>query len=444
VIPAAWDGSLAFPRLVGYLDARAAGWRAALRLRSGAPPDEDARVARPFPTRLFLFAFLGWAFDFYDLVLLGFLREPVGHAFHLSAASEAWMLGVALGTSGVGGIVAGALADRVGKRDVLAATVLLYSLGSLVAGLAPVFPVFLLGRALVGLGVGGEWAIGHSMLAEAVEPSFRGRASSFLQAGEPAGVALAAIAGFVLMPLVGWRWVMVGSSATALLAFAMRSSLHLPNTRAEKPPPLAAALAGGVGRRMLLAWVLGVLKLGTYWTCYTWLPSFLLREMHQGTGKSLVWVMTAQSGQLVGMLTFGQVADRFGRRIAYSIYSIITAAALALLAFDWQALDARPWTFWMVMAVLGFGSGCTAGFGALLAELFPTEVRGFAMGTTYNLARAVQLGAPLLVGWAAARHGLEGGLSVPMVLALATSAWVWVLPETRGIELTSLRAKLPA
>jgi MFS family permease len=427
--------------------------RNASRLRSPRCANEDAPVARlvscsrgprsawhaPFPTRLFAFAFLGWAFDFYDLVLLGFLKEPVGRTFNLSEASEAWMLGVALGSSGVGGIVAGSLADRIGKRDVLAATVLLYSLGSLVAGAAPVFPVFLLGRALVGLGVGGEWAIGHGMLAEAVEPAVRGRASALLQAGEPAGVALAAFAGYLIVPLVGWRWVMIGSSATAVLAFAMRTSLHLPNARGERPPPLSELLAADVGRRMVVAWILGVLKLGTYWTCYTWLPSFLLHEMHQSIGKSLTWVITAQTGQLAGMLTFGQVADRFGRRIAYCVYSLLTAVALAALAFRWEALSRNPAAFWAVMALLGVGSGCTAGFGALLAELFPTEVRSIAMGTTYNLARAVQLGAPVLVAWAVSVRGLRGGLSVPLALAIATAAWVWVLPETRGIELRSLR-----
>lgn len=396
------------------------------------------RVARPFPTRLFLFAFLGWAFDFYDLVLLGFVKEPVGQTFHLTHANEAWMLGVALGTSGLGGILGGMLADRVGKRDVLAGTVLLYSLGSLVAGLSPTFPVFLLGRALVGLGVGGEWAIGHGMLAEAVEPSYRGRASAFLQSGEPAGVALAAVAGYLLVPLVGWRWVMIGSSATALLAFAMRSSIHLPNTPAERHPGIRELMAAGIGGRMVRAWILGVLKLGTYWTCYTWLPSFLLHQMNQGVGRSLTWVITAQAGQLTGMLTFGHVSDRFGRRPAYAAYSLITAAAIAPLAFAWQTLSANPLWFWADMALLGFGSGCTAGFGALLAELFPNEVRGAAMGTTYNLARAVQLGAPLLVAWAVARHGLAGGLSVPLLLAVGTALWVWMLPETRGVELRSL------
>ena len=163
--------------------------------------------------------------------------------------------------------------------------------------------------------------------------------------------------------------------------------------------------------------------------------------MHQGVGKSLTWMVTAQSGQLAGMLTFGQVADRFGRRIAYSVYSLVTAAALAALAFRWEEISPYPALFWAVMALLGFGSGCTAGFGALLAELFPDEVRAFAMGTTYNLARAVQLGAPLLVAWAVGLNGLSGGLTIPLTLAVATAAWVWVLPETRGIRLASFRER---
>jgi MFS family permease len=395
---------------------------------------------RPFPLRLYLFAFFGWTFDFYDLVLLGFVKEPVGHDLHLSTSAESWMLGIALGTSGLGGIVAGALADRFGKRSVLSATVLLYSIGSLISGLAPNFAVFALGRSIVGLGVGGEWAIGHGMLAEAVEPSKRGRASSWLQSGEPLGVALAAFAGYLLVPHFGWRVVMVGSSATALLAFAMRSSLHLPNEPVSHRAGWDELVRAGVLGRMALAWVLGCFKLGTYWTCYTWLPSFLAREMHQSVGRSLTWMVTAQGGQLLGMLTFGAVSDRFGRRPAFCIYSVLTAAALAPLAFAWSTLSEEPVLFWATMFSLGVGSGCTAGFGALLAELYPTEVRGLAMGTTYNLARTVQLGGPVLVGQMVALYGLSGGLSVPLVLALCTAGWVWLLPETRGITLPDLQS----
>ena len=109
-------------------------------------------MGRPFPYRLFLFAFLGWTFDFYDLVLFAYIKDAVSHDFHLSHQVESWLLGVALSTSGLGGILAGYLADRYGKRSILALTVFVYSLGSAVCGLAPSLSVFLIGRGLVGLG----------------------------------------------------------------------------------------------------------------------------------------------------------------------------------------------------------------------------------------------------------------------------------------------------
>jgi MFS family permease len=231
---------------------------------------------------------------------------------------------------------------------------------------------------------------------------------------------------------------MIGSSATAILAFAMRRSLQLPNTPAPRRPSFAVLRRARVGGRMLRAWILGVLKLGTYWTCYTWLPGFLVKEMHQSLGRSMTWVLTAQTGQLLGMLAFGNVADRIGRRPAFFAFSLLTAGSIAPLAFAWPWLTLHLPIFWATMFCLGLGSGCTAGFGALLAELYPLEIRGLAMGTTYNLARSVQLFAPIVVGWAVAQAGLAGGLSVPMLLALATASWVWVLPETRGIALTSM------
>jgi MFS family permease len=388
--------------------------------------------------RIYLFALLGWTFDFYDLVLLGFLMDPVARDLDLSPTSKAWLLGVALGASGVGGIAAGALADRLGKRTMLVWTVLIYSVGSLVCGVASAPWMFVAGRAIVGLGVGGEWAIGHGMLAESVAPPRRGRWAAALQSGEPLGVALAAVVGYLLLPRVGWRVVLVGSSVTALVALAARRSVHLPDEPAVKGSSLRLLASAGVGRRLGAAWLLGVFKLGTYWTCYTWLPSFLLHEMHQDVTRSLTWMLTAQVGQLGGMLVFGAVSDRVGRRPAFAAFSVVTACALAPLAFAWRELSLHPALFWTAMLALGFGSGCTAGFGALLAELFPTEVRSTAMGATYNLARAAQLLAPVVVQAAVLRAGLAGGLGVPMVLALATASWVWVLPETRGIVLPRL------
>ena len=187
--------------------------------------------------------------------------------------------------------------------------------------------------------------------------------------------------------------------------------------------------------------LLGVFKLGTYWTCYTWLPKFMQQEFHQPIGRSALWILTAQLGQFLGMLVFGYLADRYGRRLLFTLFSLLTAAALYPLAFHWQALLPHPVLFWGTLFALGLGSGCTAGFGALLAELFPTDIRNFAMGTTYNTARGMQFFAPIVVSLFVARYGLTGGLSVPLALALATATWVWTLPETRGRDLAAIASK---
>ena len=93
-------------------------------------------MSRPFPLRLFLFAFLGWTFDFYDLALYGFIKDVVSSDLHVSHAQESWLIGVALGTSGLGGIIAGLLADRYGRRRVFSVSVLAFGIASLLCGLA--------------------------------------------------------------------------------------------------------------------------------------------------------------------------------------------------------------------------------------------------------------------------------------------------------------------
>ena len=398
-----------------------------------------------FPFRVWLISFLGWMFDFYDLILFSFLLIPIGHDLKLSEPQEAALLGVALGASGVGGILFGYLSDRYGRRRVMTWTIGLYSLGTALTAFS-IGPLSLLVfRLITGLGVGGEWAVGHALLQEASPAHMRGRSAAFLQAGEPVGVGLAAVVGLLGAPLIGWRWVFLLSSASALVAFVARR--HMPESslwklqKEERLAPLAAL--AWLARHHFLTplvkgWLLGVFKLGTYWTCYIWLPKFLQNQFHQPIGRSALWILTAQSGQLLGMLVFGYVADRYGRRQAYTAYSLLTASAIYMLAFHWQWLLPRPMYFWAVMFAMGLGSGCTAGFGALLAELFPTHIRNFAMGTSYNCARGVQFFAPMVVSLFVALDGVRGGLTVPLVLALATAAWVWTLPETRHRNLSRI------
>ncbi len=408
-------------------------------------PATAPAVPTQFPIRTWLISLAGWMFDFYDLVLFSFLLVPIGQELQMTPGQEATLLGVALGGSGFGGILFGYLSDRFGRRHVMTWTILVYSIGTGLTGFATGFWSILGFRLLTGLGVGGEWAVGHALLAESTPKHMRGRASALLQAGEPMGVGLAAIMGFLVAPVIGWRAVFFVSAASALIAFAVRTHLpesHLWESQHEARLSPGQALAQIVRYRLvgatLKGFVLAVLKLGTYWTCYTWLPKFLQTQMRQPIGKSALWMLTAQLGQFTGMLIFGYLADRYGRRLLFTLYSLLTAASLYPLAFHWQSLAPHPLLFWGCFLGLGLGSGCTAGFGALLAELFPTDIRNFAMGTTYNTARGVQFFAPFVVSYFVATHGMAGGLSVPLVLALCTATWVWTLPETRARNLAEI------
>lgn len=386
---------------------------------------------------------LGWVFDFYDLILIAFLIPTIEHSLQMSPAQSAWLLGVGLGASGVGGILFGWLADLYGRKKILTVTVILFALGMLASGFVQTPLQFFIARFITGLGLGGEWAVGHALIAESVPAERRARWSAFLQSGEPIGVALAAIIGFTVAPLIGWRAVFVLSSCTGLLALFFRKFMQesplwrqSPKSGSGERLRKLGPFLGAYWPLMMLALILAIFKLGTYWTCYTWLPRFIQQSFGVAIHKSTLWILVGQAGQFIGMYGFGMVADQVGRRWAFTSFSLLTACALLPLALWWDFLfHHQQGMFWGLMFLLGLGSGCTAGFGALLAELFPTLQRTFAMGTVYNTARGVQVLAPVIMLWASQRGGIEGALLVPATLALLTAAWVWALPERKGFSL---------
>jgi MFS family permease len=409
------------------------------------PSDAMGTTQRQFKVTAGL-CWLGWVFDFYDLILIAFLLKGIEATLHVEPHHGHWLIGVGLAASGLGGIVFGELADRFGRKKILTITVLLFSVGMFLTSFVQNFDQFLAARFLTGLGLGGEWAVGHALIAESVPPQTRARWSAFIQSGEPVGVALAAIMGFYIVPTWGWDWrtAFLVSSLTGFLALVFRR--HLSESplweQSERPDPAVrrAQLKGFLKAHwllMVMALLLAFLKLGTYWTCYSWLPKFIEESAKVAIQHSVPWLLCGQLGQFLGMHLFGLLADRIGRRVSFTLFSLVTAGSLLPLALYWHDLFDTP-LFWSLLFLMGVGSGCTAGFGALLSELFPTQFRTFAMGLTYNLARGAQLFALWLVSWTVDEAGILGGLLVPTILAVCTALWVWALPERKGQRLAAI------
>jgi len=385
--------------------------------------------------RILALTWAGWLFDFYDLILYTFLLTPISAELGLGREAHGTLLGASLGATALGGAVFGYLGDRHGRKAVLEWSILTYSAGAALSGLAGGPGTLLGARIVTGLGVGGEWAIGHALLGESVPPRLRGRFGALLQTGAPAGVALAAIVGSFLAPAIGWRATFLLSALPAVLVAVIRRTLPESDVwlRARRGgPSVAGLLEPALRRRLGLAFGLALLNMSSYWFTYTWLPAYLTEERGLTIAGSGWKILVVVAGELLGYASFGVVSDRLGRKPAFSLYATLMAVGLVSITLLWPRIVGWSPLLLFCLWLVGFGTGTWSNFGPMFAELFPTALRTTAVGTVFNAARGVQLVTPLAVALVARRYGLGGGIALAAGFALAAAAWVWLLPETRG------------
>jgi MFS family permease len=403
----------------------------------------------------------GWVFDFYDLILFTFLLIPIGKELHLSNLMLSYVLGASLAATAVGGVVFGILSDRYGRKRVLQWTILTYSIGTFLCGFASGLWALLLFRIITGLGVGGEWATGQTYVGETFPPKVRGRYGALMQTGAPVGIVLASLVGGFAAPAIGWRLCFFLSILPALLVVFIRKRLPESDVWLERKRLLVAEsgkpaesieyeqgskffllFSPAYRKTFLKCLVLAVFDMSAYWFTYSWMPGYLHEQRQFSMAKSAAWMLVTQAGGFLGYLTFGLVADRLGRRPAFSIYSVIMSAGLVMITLLWETVAVHPPIILSFMFLVGFGTGMFSGYGPLFAELFPTAIRNTAMGSAFNLARGVQFFTPVVITVIALSYGLGGGISLAAIFALLTGAWVWTLPETKGRKLAVLHEEM--
>lgn len=405
----------------------------------------------------------GWIFDFYDLILFTFLIIPIGVELHLSKLMLSYALGISLAATAIGGVIFGFLADRYGRRTVLQLTIVVYSIGTFLCGLSTSLESLILFRIITGLGVGGEWATGQTYIGETFPPHLRGRYGSLMQTGAPLGIALASIVGGLLEPTLGWRGCFFLSVIPAFMVIYIRrglpeSDLWLKEKKERTKNMLKSAKKGlkdkipekrelnrfsmlfsrEYRKEFILALLLAVLGLSAYWFTYSWMPDYLYSQRHFSMTKSALWIIVTQIGGFLGYLSFGFVADKIGRRPAYSIYCFTMALGLVMITLLWNLVVAYPPVILTFMFLVGFGTGFFGGYGPLFSELFPTAIRNTASGSAFNLGRGAQFITPIIIAAIATKYDLSLGIFLAAVFAVATGLWIWMFPETRGRNLEEL------
>ncbi|MCX6252363.1 MAG: MFS transporter [Bacteroidetes bacterium] len=403
--------------------------------------------------KILAMSWAGWVFDFYDLILFTFLLIPISVEYHFTDLQMSYVLGASLAATAIGGVIFGILSDRYGRRPILQWTILTYSIGSFLSGLSGSFWMLMIFRILTGLGVGGEWGTGQTYIGETFPAKVRGRYCAMMQTGAPIGIALASVVGGLISPIIGWRACFFVSILPAILVLFIRGYLPESDLWLRRKKVIKSGIETIMGnvttgiqqirllfstanrKYFILGLVLAIFDMSAYWLTYSWMPGYLHSERHFTLTKSAIWILVTQTGGFLGYLIFGVVADKFGRRPAYSIYSVIMALGLVMVTIFWDYIVIYPFIILAFMFMVGFGTGMFGGFGSLFSELFPTSIRSTAMGSAFNLARGIQFFTPVVISIIAVRFGLGGGISLAALFALLTGAWIWTFPETREKKL---------
>lgn len=402
-----------------------------------------ASAQRGYAGRALLAAVLGYAMDGFDLLILGFMLPVIAADLHLSSAQAGSLVTWTLIGAVAGGVVFGVLSDYFGRVRMLTWTILIFAVFTGLCALAQGYADLLTYRTIAGLGLGGEFGIGMTLVAEAWPASQRARVSSYVGLGWQLGVLAAALLTPLLLPVIGWRGMFALGLVPAVVSFFVRRRVEEPalfveraeqakHTAARKLPLKRLIADARTTRASVGVAVLCSVQNFGYYGLMIWLPSYLSKTFGYSLTKSGLWTAATILGMGLGIWLFGIAADRFGRKPTFLLYQ----AGAVVMVFVYAHLT-TPFALLIGGAVMGvFVNGMIGGYGALISELYPTEARATAQNVLFNIGRAVGGFGPVVVGALAAQYSFGAALALlASIYLLDIVATLFLIPERRGAAL---------
>jgi MFS family permease len=408
----------------------------------------------PDQRRTLLAAALGWMLDAFDAMLYALVLAHVMRDLGMTKGTGGLLNSLTLLASGIGGVAFGFIADRLGRKRALMLSILTYSVCSFASGLATSVLMLAVFRFILGLGMGGEWNTGATLVAETWPSELRAKAISIVQSSWAIGYALAALAVGIVLHYADWRMAFFVGILPALVVLWIRRSVPESEMWQERHGRAADAASdnlavttpqtgfAGLFRPPYLKPTLALLFMNffgmfAWWGLFTWIPPYLSLPVDQGgrgfgvMGTTTLLVVLNLMGMFPGYASFGWVADYLGRRKSFLLYTFMAALIVPM-----YALVRAPWAVMVLGTVLAFfGTGFFSGSGIIGSEIFPTEVRARALGLTYNGARTMSSIAPFVIGRVGQARGLSWAFYLCGVSFLLACLVATQLPETKGKQL---------
>jgi MFS family permease len=396
-------------------------------------------------------AFLGWLFDSMDLnlftlVLFPSVAQLIGSSDPaLIARMGGYIIAIKLLCWGLGGILFGVVADRIGRARTMVITIVIYAVFTGLSGLAQSWTQLAVLQALAGIGIGGEWAAGAALIAETWPEKHRARAMQVMQMAFAFGFFLAAIDNLLLGP-ISWRWVLAAGALPAVFALGIRYFVPEPErwvavrsaTEHTASQTFAAIFAPDLRRNTIVGVLVAAAMMIGSWGGLALIPSWVQQLVRAGGGTNGVQMvsyafMLMMVGAVGGYCSLIYLTDAIGRRWSYALFcggSLVASLVLFILVKDLRGL------MWFMLVYGYFTIGGFGTFAAYLPELFPTRVRATGQGFCWNAARCVTALGPLVAGTLIGTFGsFPAAAASTTVFYLVGLVAIWFGPETRGVPL---------
>lgn len=396
--------------------------------------------------RTLLAAALGWALDSFDVMLYAMVLAYIMRDLGMTKGTAGLLNTLTLLASGTGGILFGFIADRIGRKRALMASILTYSICSFASGLATTVVVLAFIRFILGLGMGGEWNTGATLVAETWPTHLRAKAISIVQSSWALGYAAAALVAGIMLQFVNWRYVFFVGILPALVTLWIRSDVPesemwqtkgVGNTESAVSVQFATIFSPEFRKSTLALLALNFFGMFSWWGLFTWIPPYLSLPVTQGgrgfgvMGTTGFLLTLNLLGMFPGYLCYGWVADRLGRRGAFVLF-----LGMAAVLVPFYAMARNPVAILVLgMAVAFFGTGFFSGSGIIGSEIFPTAVRARALGFTYSGARTLSAISPYIIGHLGETRGLAWAFFLCAAGFFLAALVATQLPETLGKQL---------
>jgi MFS transporter, putative metabolite:H+ symporter len=383
---------------------------------------------------------LGWMFDALDVGMLSFIIVALKQDWNLTSEQVGWIGSINSIGMAVGAVFFGAMADRVGRKNVFIITLLLFSIASGLSAAVSTLSLFLILRFLIGMGLGGELPVASTLVSESVEASKRGRVVVLLESFWAVGWILAALISYFIIPAYGWRVALLLSAVPALYALYLR--LKLPDSpkyteleKKQRPSVLSnmkSVWKKDYSRQTLVLWILWFCVVFSYYGMFLWLPSVMVLKGFSMI-QSFEYVLIMTLAQLPGYFSAAWLIEKMGRKFVLITYLIGTAVS----AFFFGSAEGLALLIVSGMFLSFFNLGAWGALYAYTPEQYPTSVRGTGAGLAAGIGRIGGVLGPLLVGYlVAADTPISSIFTIFTIAILVGAVAVAFGKETKNTVLT--------